>query len=437
MRIFTLLFALAASMLSAQETRVIKTDFTSQPEGASVIVDDVVRGVTPLTLYDLKPGRHHVRYELSGYERVDDFLFLREGNMLQKNAVLTPVKGILLLLSEPDGCDITVDGSFSLGKTPRLITSLDAKETHRLLLQKPGYQSRSVEIRFDGRVPLVKKQSLIIDSGTIEITSEPSGAEVTVNGIARGTTPVTVSGVPKGRATVTFSKEGFENASRELSMVAGETQTLFIKLDGIPGTMTLSSVPEGARFYVDGQPQGKAPVVLKNLKSGDYTVRAELEGHAPVTRTVRIENGSSVSEEFQLENVMGRIELRTIPSGVTVFLDGKKIGTTKPGATEGGSSAVFAIENVEQGEHTLTLNCQGYADVTRHPVVENRTTAKVNVRLKRVFTPDVEITTSSGTYRGVLVSSSPDGLVVEVKMGINRTFLHSEIRKITHLRLPR
>jgi hypothetical protein len=216
-------------------------------------------------------------------------------------------------------------------------------------------------------------------------------------------------------------------------MVAGESQTLFIKLTGMPGSLSLTSIPEGARFYVDGQPQGKGPVLLKGLKSGDYNVRAELDGYATETRTVTVENGLSANEEFRLENVMGRIEVRTIPAGVQVLLDGVNIGSTKPGASEAGPSEVLAVENVRQGEHALVLRCQGYAETVKHPVVENQKTSKINVKMKRVFAPDIEIKTSSGVYRGVLISSSPDGVVVEVKMGINRTFLHSEIRELKHL----
>ena len=139
---------------------------------------------------------------------MDDFLFLREGGVAQKNAVLSPEKGLLLVTTEPAGCDVSLDG-LSFGKTPRLITSLDAKDAHRLLLQKPGYQPRQIEVKFNGRLPLVKHESLIVDSGTIEVTSDPAGAEVTVNGISRGVTPLKVTGVPKGRAVVKFRLEGF------------------------------------------------------------------------------------------------------------------------------------------------------------------------------------------------------------------------------------
>ena len=431
--ILVLAATLAALAASAQESKSIRCDFTSQPESANVLVDDEVRGTTPLTLYDLAPGKHHVRFEMANYESVDDFLFLREGGVYQKNAVLNPVKGLLLLLTDPEDCDVSLDG-LSLGKTPRFIASLDAKDTYRLLLQKPGYQPRTVEVKFNGRTPLVKNETLIIDSGIIEVTSDPVGADVMVNGQPRGTTPVTVRDVPKGRATVTLQKKGFGEETRELSIVAGESQTLFVKLAGLAGSMTLSSVPEGARFYVNDQPQGKAPVVLTNLKPGPYTIRAELEGFATATKTVTLENGGSLVEELRLENVMGRIEVRTIPVGVQVVLDGNNLGSTKLHDGEGEVSDVFAIENVREGEHTLVLRCEGYAEVTKHPVVENKKTQIVNAKLKRIFAPDVEIQTDSGTYRGVLISNTPSGVEVEVSLGISRMFPHSEIRKLNFLK---
>ena len=434
-RKFEFLFALAFAAVAAfaQEVKTIRCEFTSQPDGANVLVDDEMRGQTPLTLYNLGPGRHHVRFEKQNYESVDEFLLLKEGGMFQKNAVMNPVKGLLLLTSEPAGCDISLDG-LSLGKTPRLITSLDAKNVYRILLQKPGYQSRTVEVKFSGRTPLVRHEELILDSGVIEVTSDPEGAEVTVNGQPRGTTPVTVRDVPKGRTTVTLKKHGFDEETREITMVAGDSQTLFVKMNGLPGTMSLSSVPDGARFYFNDQPHGKGPISLTNLKPGEYTIRVEKDGFATATKTVSLENGGAIVEEFRLENVMGRIEVRTIPAGAQVLLDGSVVGTTKSKDSDAEASDVFAIENVREGEHTILVRCDGYADVTKHPIVENQKTQSLNIRLKRVFTPDVEIVTDSGTYRGVLISKTPTGVEVEVSLGINRTFQHSEIRKLNFLK---
>ncbi len=424
--------SLLSVALSAQESTAIRCDFTSQPEGAGVVVDGNMRGVTPITLYDIAPGRHHVRFEMQNYESVDDFVNLTPGGLVQKNAVLSPVKGLLLLTSDPAGCDISIDG-YSLGQTPRLIASFDAKDVYKLSLQKPGYQPRSVDVRFDGRRPLVRHETLIIDSGVIDVTSDPAGADVVVNGQPHGTTPVTVRNVPKGRATVTLRMQGFDEETRELSVVAGESQTLFVKMSGQPGTISLSAVPDDARFYVTDQPEGRGPVILKNLKPGKYAVRVEREGFATVRKDFHLLNGGSIVEEFRLANVMGRLEVRTIPGGAQVLLDGAVVGVTKTRGEDTDPSEVLVVENVREGEHNVVIKREGYADVSKHPVIENQKTQSLNIRMKRIFTPNVEVETGNGVYRGMLISNTPLGVEVEVSLGIIRTFQQSEIRRLSFL----
>ena len=52
---------------------------------------------------------------------------------------------------------------------------------------------------------------------------------------------------------------------------------------------------------------------------------------------------------------------------------------------------------------------------------------------KSDFTADTEIVTARGNYRGVLVSVTPDAVVLEVKMGITRSFSKDEIRRMETL----
>ena len=223
---------------------------------------------------------------------------------------------------------------------------------------------------------------------------------------------------------------------RELALNAGDKQTLFLRLEGLPGTLKLTSVPEGARFYVNGESQGKGPLTLNHLKPGEYVVRAELEGHGTLDRKVRIGNGETASEEFRLENVLGRLEIRTMPVGAQVFVDGHAAGRTTASSEAAEISEVLTVANLKAGEHTVIVKKEGYAEVVRRPVLAASQATPLDVRLKRVFTPNIEIETSTGTYRGVLVENAPSALVIEVSMGINRTFPRADIRKINMLDTP-
>ena len=138
-KLLTLAWVLAALALgAAEEDRPLRVDFASDPEGADVVIDGKLRGKAPITLYDLAPGAHHVRFELRDYEPQDAFFDLTPGVYSLQSVQLAPVKGLLLVTSEPSGCDVSLDG-LSLGETPRLVTTLETKDVYRLLLQKPGY----------------------------------------------------------------------------------------------------------------------------------------------------------------------------------------------------------------------------------------------------------------------------------------------------------
>ena len=428
------LAVLTALSAFAQERVPVRVTVTSQPAGATVIVDGMDRGTTPITLFDLAPGRHHVKYRLAGYVEADRFVdTAREGPFIEKNVVLKEEKGLLLLKTEPAGASIIVDG-VTVGQTPRLVTHLAAKDTYNVRLRKAGYQDQLIQVRFEGRRPLVREETLVLASGTVNVLSDPAGAEVTLNGIVRGRTPVLVRDVPRGRAVVKFRLDGFDEEVRELAINAGDVQTLSVPLRGQPGTLRLSSVPEGARFYLNDEPRGRGPLAIPGLAPGEYVVRAEMEGYGTMTKSVTIENGVSASEEFRLSNVMGRLEVCTAPVGAQVWVDGRLVGMTKSKDPYAEFSDILAIENLMEGEHTLVVKKEGYSDLTRHPKIRNSQTSKHHrVRLARIFTPDIEIVTARGKYTGVLVANTPDSMVIEVKMGITQSFARDEIRKINFL----
>ena len=430
---------LAAACAAAVRVRAdgvqTRVNVTSQPSGATVVVDGQDRGTTPITLFDLAPGRHHLKYRFAGYRERDRFFDTREGPFVDLNEVLVEERGLLLLKTDPPGCDIQVDG-VSVGRTPRLITHLSVNGTYTVRFRKAGYQDQTISVKFDGRRPLVREETLLLASGTIDVMSEPEGAEVTVNGIVKGKTPVKVTEVPKGRAVVKFHLDGFEDEIRELAIKAGDVQTLPIVLKGRPGTLHLVSVPEGARFYVNDEARGKGPLAIPGLKPGDYVVRCEMEGYGTATKTITLGNGQSAREEFRLSNVMGRVEVRTSPVGAQVYFDGRFVGTSKAADPQAEVSDPLPIEHVLEGEHVLVVKKDGYTESTRHPKVKSETTVQQNVRLRRVFVPDVEIVTANGSYRGVLVSNSPQEVVVEVSLGITRSFRRDEIRALNFLGAP-
>jgi chitodextrinase len=71
-------------------------------------------------------------------------------------------------------------------------------------------------------------------SGTIEVVTDPAGAAVFVDGEARGVTPVSVPDVPAGTHRVSVVKDGFVENSRVVSVAAGRSENVDVRLTQAP-----------------------------------------------------------------------------------------------------------------------------------------------------------------------------------------------------------
>ena len=427
---------LAAVALCAVAKTPSRVDVTTQPDSARVSVDGEVRGTSPLQLFDLAPGNRLFHVEAPGFIAVDEYVTVgADGAFVQKHFELEQERALILVRTDPQGAEVRCQG-LSLGTTPLFISSLATDADYVFELSRPGYRSAKVAVRPSGRTPAVVAERLAIDSGTLECITEPAGAEVVVNGIARGTTPVTVENVSKGNATVSFRMNGYRSETRQVVVAPdGSRQTVLVKLVGLPATLKVVSSPEGARVFVDDNYQGKTPTSAPQLIAGEHKIRVELDGHATQERTVMLTNGGETTETFQMESVLGRLEIVTVPAGAKVQVDGKAVGTTKAiqGATR---SAVLAVEKVSAGERSVQVSALGCQDVVRKVKVPPKGTSSVTIVLKHLFVPDTEIETIQGTTRrGVLIGDGRDvdGVHLEVSPGVEQVFPHETIRKMRQL----
>ncbi|MGN0848004.1 MAG: PEGA domain-containing protein [Kiritimatiellia bacterium] len=422
----------ASALFGARETPS-RLDVAVQPEGAMVFVDGTPRGAAPCSIFDLEPGTHFVHVAAPSYVPEDAFVKVGGGEYVQKGFSLTEEKGLVLVKTEPAGAEVTCSG-VSLGTTPLLVTTLASGRTHVLELSLNGYQSKRIDVKTEGRRPLVREETLALDSGVVDCTTEPAGATVLVNGVERGVTPVKLANVPKGVATVAFRLAGYQDETRELRLAPGDSQTLAVRLKGLPAKLTVVSSPEQAKVFVDDDYQGKTPATIVSLKAGSHKVRIELAGHAPVTRDVSLGNGEAKTEEFRLESVLGRLEIVTVPAGAKVSVDGRAVGTTRSQGGDAVRSHILALEGVAAGEHAVQVHLDGYQDTSRTVVVKAKDTGRLFVKLSRIFVADTEVETIRGVHRGVLIDKDFLGNVtLEVSPGVQQTFRKEDIRKITSI----
>lgn len=139
-----------------------------------------------------------------------------------------------------------------------------------------------------------------------------------------------------------------------------------------PAALQVASNPI-ASVYINGNHVGQTPFYDENIKPGEHAVRILVEDDPTKDWQTKIilhpETVSSIYREFssgneesynfimQMEPVaskkMTEISVATTPENVIVKLDGSPQGFSP-----------VTIQNIEEGEHSLTLTAPGYQDIT-------------------------------------------------------------------------
>ena len=123
-----------------------------------------------------------------------------------------------------------------------------------------------------------------VPTGSLYVTTLPSGADVWIDGTYAGRSPLVLGGLGTGRHTVSLTKTGWNPLQLEVSVVASQTALSSTKLDParstgvrLPGSLAIHGVQPDAAF-VDG-------VVTTPSKDGTYPVPAGT--HELAVRTAR------------------------------------------------------------------------------------------------------------------------------------------------------
>jgi hypothetical protein len=169
--------------------------------------------------------------------------------------------------------------------------------------------------------------------GSLRIESDPAGAEVRVNGAARGTTPLSLT-IPAGQYRISVH-QGANVKELPVSVTSGAVTVHHITWAETPavavatGHLSVATDPPGSTVSIDGEERGISPVTIRDLAIGQHRVVVRARGSS-VTRTVLIEAGATASMFIggSQAAVPGSMTIAS-PIPIQVFEDGRLIGTSE------------------------------------------------------------------------------------------------------------
>ncbi len=287
--------------------------------------------------------------------------------------------------------------------------------------------------------------------GGIFISSDPSDADVYINGKYLGRTPFDTDNLLAGEYRVKMVKSGYWNweetvtireevksrldikLAPKLSEVAAmegegmEVQQVEVQPYQATGSLTITSEPSQSAVFLEGSYKGETPINLKNLQIGrTYHLRISKMGYkdweadVSVKReqteviNVKLLSGgyeqqsnigvysveSGVSQVILAPKSVRSLTVKSNPSGAAVYVDGVYMGSTPLAMTGFIAGNYYTIKLIRNGyenwERTIVIYEDGVGEVNAELIpikevqVEDYSSGPIQLEL---YTPESEIST--------------------------------------------
>ncbi|HPP78501.1 PEGA domain-containing protein [Methanospirillum sp.] len=272
--------------------------------------------------------------------------------------------GYFEVTSVPEGGDVFVGSQF-MGETPVLIPAQNQSEGTRIRVMMQGFEIWEQTIAgtpASGQVVPIKASLIPVSPfGTLEVTSSPSGALVTVNNGMGQMTPWTYRHINTGTHLVSLFLSGFEPYVANVEVLPGQVTRLHANMTvrSGAGSLQVSTTPGSASVYVDGVFSGVTNTVIGNIPPGKHRILITKAGYENYEEWVVVSNRQVTSIQTSLRPVErsseGALVITSDPPGASVFLDGQFKGTTETGRP-------LELTSISPGPHSIYLSIRNYED---------------------------------------------------------------------------
>lgn len=346
---------------------------TTIPPGATVYMNELEQGKTPLTLEHVEPGKYEIDLVRPLYLLEHFVLDINPLDYNTHSVILTPNFGVVEIESNPQGASVIVDGA-EKGRTPLIIPQIDAGN-HIVKLIRSRFHDEEDILKIEPGDTLLKNYQLRPKFGNLEITSDPPGAVVRIDGEIRGETPVKIDTIGSGSHIISLKLKNYNELVDQIEISDRSVVSKNYDLKGDFGLFTLITEPSGAQviFQSDNVENKVSPVEELKLKPGTYFLNIMKTGYEPLETSVMIALGKKESIDLTLERSIGTLKISSRPQLATIYLDDVEVGQTPK-----------VFREIPIGDHIVRLEKDGFDVFEERITIERRQIRNINHELSTV-----------------------------------------------------
>lgn len=321
----------------------------SNPANATIKIDGfpAFNDKTPYEFRDYLTGPYRMIISRNRYEPVDTTLVIYKDSLVEHSIRLKPRFGGLSLIVNPDDAYVYLENELiGIGYiTLKGETNGPDAGKYSLEIKKEKYHPFFEIIEISAGETTKLDIELEARLGSLSVKTAPADAELILDGISMGFSPLNIVGVIVGEHQLEIRKQGYQTISKTIIIAEGETFENEYILNS-KKIVNIRTKPANAEITINGKTFDGSPVHTE-LPLGENNIIIKSDHYKT------LENIFTVDEKqdkyyFTLELVKQRLKVITKPAKAEVTVNGDSIGFSP------------ATASLSKGKYKIKVKKSGY-----------------------------------------------------------------------------
>lgn len=143
---------------------------------------------------------------------------------------------------------------------------------------------------------------------SLQVSTQPAGATIFVDGVNRGRGPINIDGLNK-RVVVRAELKGYRPAEERVRVRAGKNEQLVLSLrqEVVHASFDIQSNPSGAKWYLDGDYMGRTPDRASGIRPGNHQIKIVQDGYGEWTGNMSLQAGQNTPVIARLDRLVAKV----------------------------------------------------------------------------------------------------------------------------------
>ena len=273
--------------------------------------------------YLIRSGSYELTLRNDGYHDSVTQLLVSAEQSQTHPFVMRKLPGIVSIESGiVDGARVQIDG-VDIGLT-RLSGVLVEPGDHQMTISKERYLDYSETISIEGRSVEQRYQASLEPAwATVSLSTAPAGAEVLVDGVIVGATPINAE-ILQGRRDVTLKLSGHKAWQDDFDVIAGEDFSIpTVQLEPADGLVFIRSNPSAASLTIGGDFKGLTPLEVALAPGQNHELTFFKNGYHSKKTIVRTRPNQERELNLELDPVLASVSVIAEPVDAELYVNGE------------------------------------------------------------------------------------------------------------------